>query len=82
MSQTIFYIKDVQLRLVVASQSLARILGKQHWRELIGKNDFDLFPSEDALSYREVERRVIETGEAVDVEQSYRKTDGSTGWIP
>ena len=76
-----FYIKDVQLRLVVASQSLARILGKQHWRELIGKNDFDLFPSEDALSYREVERRVIETGEAVDVEQSYRQTDGSTGWI-
>ena len=75
------YIKDEQLRLVVASQSLAELLGKADWRELIGKSDFDLFPAEDALAYREVERELLNGGEAVDIEQSYQSPNGETGWI-
>jgi PAS domain S-box-containing protein len=53
------YVKDAKSRFVVANASLARSIGLQNSEELVGKTDFDFYPSELASGFYRDEQSVI-----------------------
>src|SRR5260370_36524258 len=58
------YFKDLDLRFVVLSQSLANYFNRTI-DEIVGLTDEDLFDPEQARAFREVEREILRTGEGV-----------------
>ena len=44
--------------------------------ELIGKDDFDLFPRELAEKYRRDDRRILETGETLEITEEHLTAQG------
>jgi PAS domain S-box-containing protein len=58
------YVKDVDCRFLVANLSVARQMGAKTPAELLGKNDFDFYPSDIATPFYEDEQRVIHSGQA------------------
>src|SRR5580704_2363689 len=57
------YVKDLECRFLVANLSVARQMGAKTPEELLGKNDFDFYPSEIATTFYEDEQRVIRSGQ-------------------
>ena len=57
------YVKDAESRFVVANRWLASWIGVESPDDLIGKNDFDLFPRELAEGFYEDEQQVIRSGQ-------------------
>lgn len=57
------YAKDRKSRFILANRAVARLMGKKGPEELIGRNDFDFYPSEMAAEFLAVERQIFETGE-------------------
>jgi PAS domain S-box-containing protein len=57
------YVKDVESRFVVANRLLASWMGVDSPEDLIGKNDFDLFPRELADGFYEDEQQVMRSGQ-------------------
>ena len=60
MKGVLFFVKDLECRLVYTNLALAEHLGFETAEELIGLNDFDIFPREQAERYREDDRDVID----------------------
>jgi len=55
--------KDLQGRFTFANQQFCKLLGKR-LDEIVGKTDFDFFPTEMAEKYRSDDWRVMESGQA------------------
>jgi PAS domain S-box-containing protein len=62
LSGVLYFVKDRESRLISGNTLLAEHLGYKKPSEIIGKNDFDLFPIELAQQYREDDLNVISTG--------------------
>jgi len=62
--------KDLSGRFTFANQSFCALLRKQ-MEEIIGKNDFDFYPTELAKKYREDDRQVAQTGKLFEDEEEY-----------
>lgn len=56
------YFKDIDSRFLFCSQTLAKITGHKHWKEMIGKHDFEVFPPDTAKIYYEEELPVFKDG--------------------
>jgi len=56
------YVKDLQSRFVVANAHLAQVVGVASPEDLLGKTDFDFYPSELATAFCEDEQNVMRTG--------------------
>ncbi|RQD73412.1 CHASE domain-containing protein, partial [Desulfonatronospira sp. MSAO_Bac3] len=56
------YYKDINSRFIFCSQTLADITNHAHWREMIGKHDFEVFPHDTATIYNEEEKPVFNEG--------------------
>lgn len=70
------YIKDTEHKFVYASDSMAILFGFESWKELVGKTDFDIFPSNHANYYYEEEKLVIEQGkEIISREEPYYRNN-------
>ena len=76
------FFKDRNHVFTGASQTLVALTPPvEHWAELIGKTDYDLFPEEYADAYYELEKQVF-SGVAVAHEvQGVLRKDGSKGWV-
>jgi len=59
------YVKDDQHRYIMANASLARVIGVENPDYLLGKTDEDFFPPELAISYKEDETKVLQTGQGL-----------------
>lgn len=59
------YMKDNQYRKLIANRGDAENVGLKDPKELIGKNDYDIYPKEIADIYTEDDRSVIEKGETI-----------------
>jgi PAS domain S-box-containing protein len=59
------YFKDVQSRFLRCSQSLARRLGVEDPKAVIGKTDFDFHPREMAQEFFNDEQRILLTGQPI-----------------
>jgi len=76
------FFKDRNHVLTGASQTLVSIAHQTaHWRDLLGKTDYDLFPEAYADMYYRLEKQVFTTGQPVQEVQAYLRTDGRKGWI-
>ena len=70
--------KDRDLKYRVINQVYCDFFGRP-MEELIGKDDFDLWPVEDAKGFREAELRLLETGEPIHMEK-YLETAGGPNY--
>jgi len=65
------YIKDKHSVYLAANPAFADVVGVP-LDQIPGKTDFDFFPAEDARTYRESDRNIIETGETLsNLEDTY-----------
>ena len=60
----LFFIKDKDSNLIGGNKLFAEHCGLEHPDELIGKNDFEIFPIELAQHFRKDDLNVIKTGKA------------------
>jgi PAS domain-containing protein len=60
--QAFVYFKDRNLNYIVANKAFADMTGTP-LDEIVGKNDYDLFPKEEAEFYRMCDRDVMESNE-------------------
>jgi PAS domain S-box-containing protein len=76
------YIKDRESRFLLASQKLARTVGKKNPEDLHGKTDHDFYPRKLADSFRKNEIEVIASGSPIfNMEEEGLEEDGSTIWV-
>lgn len=65
-----------------ASQTLASICpSAQHWTDLIGQTDYDIFTEEYADKFYRLEKQIYSGMPFVSEDQEYIKANGETGWV-
>jgi PAS domain S-box-containing protein len=55
------FVKDLEGHYVLVNEAFARFIGKPH-SEIVGRNDFELYPDADARAFVEADRQVLATG--------------------
>ena len=75
------FFKDEDSRFRFCSQAMANITGHASWRDLIGKNAFEVFPKEQAQPCFEEELAILRDGiPLLNKTDSYRDSQGKRGW--
>ena len=76
------YFKDARGRFIACSQTMARVTGHAHWRQMVGKHDRDVFPSDDAERYTDSELPLY-NGELdrLDHVEPYLTPEGEQRWV-
>jgi PAS domain S-box-containing protein len=59
------YFKDVQCRFLRCSKSMAKRLGVNDPKEVVGKTDFDFHPQQQAQEFFNDEQRILLTGQPI-----------------
>ncbi|HZW30448.1 MAG TPA: PAS domain-containing protein, partial [Isosphaeraceae bacterium] len=72
--------KDLDLRFTFANQKFCAELGRS-LEEIQGKTDFDFFPRELAEKYRADDRRVLESGQILDVVEEHVTPKGEKLYV-
>jgi PAS domain S-box-containing protein len=81
-SDDFIYFKDRHHVLTGASQAMVRLCPPaQHWRDLVGKTDYEIFPEAFADLYYRLEKQVYATGRMVREVQGYVDREGRAGWV-
>lgn len=76
------YFKDKESRFIFTSQTMARVTGHGHWREMIGKHDLEVFPEGTARIYYEEELPVFRDGTPLLGKiDPYYDEQGNKGWV-
>lgn len=76
------YIKDINHKFLYTSDAFARLTQHSSGRELVGKDDFDIFPTEHAEVYFEYEKPVLQEGKTLTKhEEPYYGEDGELRWV-
>ncbi|MBZ0292039.1 MAG: PAS domain-containing protein [Anaerolineae bacterium] len=71
------YVKDTESRFLLANELCLQDARQTSIEAILGKTDFDLFPTEYAQAFREEEMRIMETGEPIiNKEREYQRVDG------
>src|SRR4051794_26507798 len=55
------FVKDLDGRYVLVNEAFARFIGKPQ-SDIVGRNDFELYPEADARAFVEADRQVLATG--------------------
>lgn len=76
------FLKDAQeLRFVLFNNAGEKLLGFEH-KDLIGKNDYDLFPQEQADAFTRNDRLVLESHKLLEItEEQIKVADGTNRWL-
>lgn len=74
-SPAVFYMKDLEGRLILVNRQLEELLGLSR-TEILGKRDHELFPQELADAYGLNDRRVLATRTAMQWEEQALQLDG------
>ncbi|HYV36280.1 MAG TPA: PAS domain S-box protein [Gemmataceae bacterium] len=74
------YRKDRDGRITFANRHYCTTLNKP-LHELLGKTDFDLFPSKLAEKYLEDDRKVMDTGNIFETIEEHQRPDGSNIYV-
>lgn len=76
------YFKDINHSFTFTSNAFAALTNHNNWKDLIGKNDFDIFPEEHAQSYVDKEQPVLSEGkELLAIEEPYYDREGNLCWV-
>jgi len=74
------FVKDLEGRYVLINEAAARFLGKSP-AEIVGKNDFELYPAETARQFIEDDRTVLATGDARSFEGVAKGDSGEQAYL-
>lgn len=75
------FVKDAKdLRFILHNRAGERLLGRPR-SELIGRNDYDFFPKEEADFFTAKDRAVLESGSLVDVPEEPLETPGGIRYL-
>jgi diguanylate cyclase (GGDEF)-like protein/PAS domain S-box-containing protein len=76
------FFKDRNHVMTGASQTLVAITDpSEHWTDLLGKTDYDIFPEEYADIYYRLEKQVFAGFAVAQEAQQYLANDGHKGWV-
>jgi diguanylate cyclase (GGDEF)-like protein/PAS domain S-box-containing protein len=76
------YFKDRNHVFSGASQTLVAITNpSEHWTDLVGQTDYDVFPEEYADVYYRLEKQVFGGDNIAHEVQQYLANDGHKGWV-
>ena len=76
------YVKDSACRKTIANLTDVHNMGRTSEAEVLGKNDFDLFPADVAVTFFADDRSVIETGRPVlNREEYFIDAQGRKSWL-
>jgi PAS domain S-box-containing protein len=76
------FVKDVNSHLILDNIAHRRLLGATTLEQVIGKTDFDFFPSELAALYIADEQKIIQSGEAmINHEEPVIDRAGNQRWL-
>ena len=75
------WLKDTKSCILAANQGFAQLQGGGKAAELIGKNDFDIWPAELAAGYQADDQVVLASGEKKSVEEEIIDADGTRKWF-
>ncbi len=76
------YFKDRNHVLTGASQTLVALCDPaEHWTDLLGQTDYDVFPEEFADIYYRLEKQVFSGTPVAHEIQEYLSKDGRRGWV-
>ena len=75
------WLKDSESRFLAVNQGFVQLQGGCNADELIGKNDFDIWPAELAEGYRADDRVVLASGKKKNVEEEIVDADGTRKWF-
>ena len=79
-SATVIFLKDLQGRYVLVNRRHEQIFGIAR-SDIVGRTDFNIFPSEVAERFRENDRKVIAAGGPLAIEESVSHGDGLHTYI-
>jgi len=68
LTQSVF-LKDRELRYLAANKPFCRSVGKDTEAEILGQDDFDLYPEHLAEKYRAADRLVLQEGRRLELEE-------------
>ena len=74
------WLKDENRRYIAVNRGIAEVAGSTP-AQLIGKNDFDFWPSELAQTYQDDDLRVMESGKRQVVEEQISLPNGEYRWL-
>jgi diguanylate cyclase (GGDEF)-like protein len=74
-------VDKIRHRYVAVSQSLAALCGFSNWRDMIGLDDFEAFPTEFADAYYRTERDILDSGKELSFRETYLGPDGTVHWV-
>ena len=72
--------KDLAGRFIFVNQRFCRLIGRPR-DEIVGRNDFDLFPRELAAQYQADDRKVLESGQVFETTEVNVTPDGEKHWV-
>ncbi len=76
------FFKDAESRIVRSNRAHAQLLGFGDPQEVVGKTDFDLFPSEDAQRFYDEEQKMLQAGLPVVARLGQTPSkDGEALWV-
>ncbi len=75
------WLKDTESRFLAVNQGFAQLQGGGDANELVGKNDFDIWPAELAEGYQADDRVVLASGEKKSVEEEIIDAEGARKWF-
>jgi PAS domain S-box-containing protein len=78
--QSPVFVKDEQLRFVLANEAFNKLLGRLE-DSLIGLTDYDIVPREQAAFFQEIDRKVLATGAPHETEEALTSADGAEHWL-
>lgn len=79
---SIIYAKDTEARKILANKADCKQAGFEEEEDLLGKNDFDLFPRHIAEHFYQDDMRVLKEGQSViDREEEIMTEGGRRGWL-
>lgn len=70
------FLKDCDGRYRLLNTATARALGKESIKEVIGKDDAELIPFDQARQLQENDRRIMESGESAEYEEWVQTVEG------
>ena len=78
----VIYVKDVQGRKIISNLADWQASGGKTMEDVIGKTDFELYPAEMAEGFWAIDKRVIDSGEAViNLEEPGFDSHGNPVWV-
>lgn len=72
--------KNRNAQFTFANTNFCQIIGRK-LEEVLGKTDFDFFPPELAAKYQQDDRKIIETGNSLEVIEEHKTSSGETLYV-